>query len=611
MRRFLWPVIASALAFLCICWQDFYNEPLELASYDLRQRLTVRSAGQELLLGSIDEKSIDLLGPWPWPREAHALLLQDLFSRQASSVFLDLLLEEPRPGDADLAAALEAGPSVIGARLDRVDVGGYEKLQLVPPAPALRDACPAGLLHRLDDEGGGIRFGLLGISVANSDSALRPMLSPALYLLLSTLGMQPEQARFSIEGLPLASVMPNLQTMREGEHRGTLELGERRIPLFAYVRQRDNALILTFPVRFQSPATGPAGTGQQVISFVDLPDTEVAGRVIVIGENSQSNVDLVATPLGQMKGMEVHAQTYQSLLHGDYLRLLAWPMLASLLLGLVYGGVLSQTTRWYGSLLSLGAVGALYSGLNLLAFRSGWWLPLAAPLEQIGLTTVFLLVIRLLVARYVFAEFAAPEAAAQMLISNTGEELEAETVDAVVIVSDIRGYTTLSETRTPVQMLELLNQYHTATVAVYNRYGGRALTYQGDAQLVVFGYPKRLKDPGAAAVKACMDLQAVCQKLRRQWQVADDVFSVGAAVCRGQVAIGRLGAAGSQIQYTVIGDAVRRAHKIQSMSDKLNSPILVDLETASQMKSLENLECLGLTEVDGLPQPVELYRPKE
>lgn len=611
MRRALWPALASLLAFLCIGWQDFYNEPLELATYDLRQRLTAPPRGTEVVLGSIDEKSTEVLGPWPWPREAHALLLQDLYARGASSVFLDLMLEESREGDSQLGQALRAGPSVIGGRLDRVDAGGYEKLALIPPAPALRGAASVGLLHRLDDEGGGIRFGLLAISLADSESALRPMLSPALYLLLSSLQASPEEVRFTVEGLPLATVMPNLQNMAEGEHRGLLEIGQRRIPVIAYVRQRDNALIMTFPVRFHEPATGPSGKGSNlVVPYVELPETQVAGKVVVVGENSRTNVDLVTTPLGQMKGMEVHAQTFQSLKEQDYLRMLSWPLLAPLALGMIFSVILSFTGTALRSLSALLLTSLAYAGLCLGLFQAGWWVPLVGPLEQICLATVFVLVIRLLVARHVFAEFAAPEAAAQMLISNTGEQLEAETVDAVVIVSDIRGYTTLSETRTPVQMLELLNQYHTATVAVYRRYGGRALTYQGDAQLVVFGYPKRLKDPGTAAVRACVDLQAVCHKLRRQWQVADDVFSVGAAVCRGQVAIGRLGAAGSQIQYTVIGDAVRRAHKIQSMSDKLDSPVLVDQETAARMKSLAHMEDMGLIEVDGLPQPVQLYRPK-
>ena len=80
--------------------------------------------------------------------------------------------------------------------------------------------------------------------------------------------------------------------------------------------------------------------------------------------------------------------------------------------------------------------------------------------------------------------------------------------------------------------------------------------------------------------------------------------------CTGSVAIGRLGAKGQQIQYTVIGDPVRRAHKIQSLSGELDSPVLMDPETAAQIGSALALESLGVIEVPGLDKPLELHRPR-
>jgi adenylate cyclase len=607
VRRLFWPVVAGALALLCVAWQDFYNEPLELFTYDLRQRLIQHPASTPVILGSIDEKSQEVLGPWPWPRQAHALLLENLYANKAEAVFLDLMLEEPKPGDQELARALKLGFSIIGGRLDRIDGG---TLTLVPPASALRGAAEVGLLHRLDDEGGGVRFGLIAVGLNTAQASTRPYLAPGFQLYLHSLKAKPEQAEFFIEGLPLATALANVKHLEEGEHPGQLRIAGLEIPLMAYVRQRDDAIIMTLPVRYHQPATGPGPDGASVVPYVQLPETPVDGGYVVIGENTDSNVDLVTTPVGAMKGLEVHAQTFQSLADGSYLRLLSSPRWLVVAVALLFAVVLAFAPTPRLTLLALLVAGVVYSGVAIAFFQAGWWLPLAAPLLVLILATVFLLLIRLTVARAAFAEFAAPEAAAQMLVSNKGEELEAQTVEAIVVVTDIRGYTTLSETRTAVQMLDLLNEYHTATVAVYNRHGGRALTYQGDAQLVVFGYPKKLKDPGLAAVKACMELQQVCTKLRRQWGVAEDTFSVGAAVCRGQLVIGRLGAAESQIQYTVIGDAVRRAHKIQSMSDKLDSPVLVDAATVAAMNPQNILENLGLTEVDGMANPVVLHRPK-
>ena len=610
MKRFLWPALACGIALLSFVWQDLYHETLELSSYDLRQEWTQRPARTEVLMGSIDEASKELLGPWPWPREAHALLLTELFNQKAEMVFLDLLLEEDRPGDAELGHALGMGATVIGARLDHITAEGSSRLALVPPAKALRGSTEVGLLHRLDDDGSRARHGLVLAALHSPESGTSLYPSAGAVMFLHQLGATVGDMEFSVDGLPLASALSNIGNIPDGEHPARLWVKGRVIPLTANVSQADRVIMFTALVRFRAPQTGPVGSGRDVVPYVKLPETPVAGRYVVVGENSRTDEDMVSTPLGRMKGMEVHSQTFQSLADGNVLRQLSSPKLVCVAWALLTALVMSFTITVRRTLPALLLLGLGYSGLNVALFWYGWWLPLTTPLLQLALATALLMMIRLALARSAFAEFASPEAAAQMLISNSGEELEAEAVDAVVVVTDIRGYTTLSETRTAEGMLDLLNEYHTATVAVYHRYGGRALTYQGDAQLVVFGYPKKQKDPGSAAVRACMELENVCHALRKKWGVADDVFSVGAAVCYGPVVVGRLGAAESQIQYTVIGEVVRKAHKVQSMSDKLSSATLVDEETVATMGSTELLESLGLVEVEGLAEPVTLYKPR-
>lgn len=610
MRRYLWPILASFLALLFFARQDPYRERLELSSYDFRQVWTQRPAGIEPIYGSIDEESMELLGPWPWPRQAHALLLEELFSQQAKFVFLDLLLEESRQGDAELARALAQGPSVLGARLDLVNRDNVTRMDLVSPAPLLRDVTQLGLLHRLDDEDTLTRRGLVMAAVYSPSQGGRTYPSPAWVMYLHHLGATLGEVEIFLGDLPLASALSNLTHLSDGEYSGRAVVKGHSVPLLATVHQADQVILFTILTRYREPSTGPSGSGHQVVPYVKLPEVDVAGRYVVVGENTKSDADTVATPLGRMKGMEVHAQTFQSLVDANQLRVLGYP---GLLLGgwaVVMALVMTRTDTARSTVLAMLGLGIVYFLFNLGFFSQGRWLPLTTPLLQLALATALVLLIRLVLARSAFAELASPEAAAEMLVSNTGEELEAEAVEAVVVVTDIRGYTTLSETRSAEEMLDLLNEYHTATVAVYQRHGGRALTYQGDAQLVVFGYPKRQKDPGTAAVRACMELEAVCHELRRKWGVADDVFSVGAAVCYGPVVVGRLGAAESQIQYTVIGEVVRKAHKVQSMSDKLQSATLVDEMTVATMKSSELLESLGLVEVEGLPEPAVLYKPR-
>lgn len=619
MRKLFWPMLAAALVFVGMAAylvfldrefrSDIYDGGLELASYDLRQQLTARPSSTPVLLGGIDEPSLEQLGPWPWPRGYHALLLADLFGRGAESVFLDLLLEEEREGDQELAAALKQGYGVIGGQATRGTVEGAVVVLPPPVAPGLAPAAGIGLINKLEDDDGTVREALLAMAVDGARWPPKPLPSPALLLYLHHLGVDPDSVEYFVNGVPLAAMLPNVRNLEWRDYRGRLSFEGHSLPLRVGANPEDRALFFKLPVVYQPPQTGEGRRGPAVVSYVELPEKPVQDQVIVIGENTDSETDLVKTPAGRMKGFEAHAQAFQALVDQRYLRRLEYPMALIAGLGLLLGLLLGLTPSWRFTLLTCTLFAAGYFLLSCVLFRLGWWIPLATPLAQVGLTGLALMLLRMAVARRVFAEFAAPEAAMEMLVSETGDELEADTVLATIVVTDIRGYTTLSETRTPVEMLNLLNQYHTATVAVYNRHGGRALTYQGDAQLVVFGYPKRLKDPARAATQAAVELQQVVTRLRKLWNVSDESFSVGAAVCTGWVVIGRRGAAEAQIQYTVIGDPVRRAHKIQSMSDKLDSPVLLDFDSAESMNSRLRLESLGLTEVEGLDEPIQLFRP--
>ena len=179
---------------------------------------------------------------------------------------------------------------------------------------------------------------------------------------------------------------------------------------------------------------------------------------------------------------------------------------------------------------------------------------------------------------------------------------------ATILLTDIRGYTTLSEGRTAVAMLDVLNEYHKRTVACYDRYGGQALTYQGDAQIVVFGVFGNRKNPAADAVAAALGLQSICDDLREEWGIESrDDFDVGAGLCTGEVEVGMLGGSRNR-QYSVVGETVRKAHKVQSLSADLEAPVILDEETFEACGDSVKVEDLGMVQPKGLPAKIRLYR---
>ena len=154
-----------------------------------------------------------------------------------------------------------------------------------------------------------------------------------------------------------------------------------------------------------------------------------------------------------------------------------------------------------------------------------------------------------------------------------------------ILLTDIRGYTTLSEGRSPSEILTLLNSYHQKTAAVYERFGGHLLTYQGDAQIVVFGPLDRIDNPVLAAVRAARMLPPIVEEVAREAGLERGVLRVGSGITTGGITLSLMGAKG-QLQYSVFGAPVRQAHHLQSLSDSVQDNIMLDEPSTFAVKDI-------------------------
>jgi class 3 adenylate cyclase len=132
------------------------------------------------------------------------------------------------------------------------------------------------------------------------------------------------------------------------------------------------------------------------------------------------------------------------------------------------------------------------------------------------------------------------------------------------------------------------------------------LNYQGDAQIILFGHPKPLKDAPRQAILAAQAASGAVEVLRKRWKLPpDQAFNVGAGICTGKVIIADLG--GKHREYTVIGELVRKCHKLQSQSQILKANIILDEETYRRCKVKPEVEMRENVTIDGLPEPVTVY----
>jgi adenylate cyclase len=187
---------------------------------------------------------------------------------------------------------------------------------------------------------------------------------------------------------------------------------------------------------------------------------------------------------------------------------------------------------------------------------------------------------------------------------NPLDAIETKAIEATVLVSDLRGFTALAETMRPVDVLELLNRLQGALAEAVQRQGGVVDKFMGDGMLAVFGAPDPLEDHAERAVRAAVDIRAAVQRINatRPEQIA---LRVGIGIHSGALVAGCLGS-GDRLEFTVIGDAVNTASRLESMTKDKGIGLLLSGETAALLPESRELVALGEVVLRGRRRPLAI-----
>ena len=185
-------------------------------------------------------------------------------------------------------------------------------------------------------------------------------------------------------------------------------------------------------------------------------------------------------------------------------------------------------------------------------------------------------------------------------------EVGQEELEVTVLFSDIRGFSTIAERLSAREIAEIVGKHLTAMAEIVNEHGGMIDKFQGDSVMVVFGAPDPLPDHAERALRCAIAMQSRQAELNAEgWGTqALDGLHIGVGVNTGLVIAGAVGG-GGRLEYTVIGDAVNVAQRLQSEAE--GGEIVASASTIAAADDVD-AEPIGLRQVKGREEPVEVYR---
>jgi class 3 adenylate cyclase len=340
------------------------------------------------------------------------------------------------------------------------------------------------------------------------------------------------------------------------------------------------------PIAFAGPPGAvPRVSFLRLLTPTALHDPQVQAlkdKVVIIGYEPSEVQDIHQTPYTRlMSGPEIHANIVETILARRSPREAA-PFLRGLyLLALLLAGIaLFYRLSPAPGLAVLGLLALAAAGFSYLLFRGNLLWPAAGP--QAALLLGFLAVLGLRLTgeererarlRQLFGRYVSEEVVEKVLASGKQPDLGGEALTVTVLFSDIRNFTSLSESLTPHEVLEMLNAYFTRACAPVLDQGGLVDKFIGDAVMAVFGAPVPQPDHARRALAAALAVQEQAREFqawlaqRFPGRLAGD-FQVGIGLHTGEVVVGNIGTP-KRFEFTAIGDTVNLASRLEGLTKEL------------------------------------------
>lgn len=660
LRHFLKPSsFKVGCLFVILCVLGYFQTPKTLDTFikslDYRivdYMLAVRGPEPttgEVVVVDLDEKSLQAVGQWPWPRNVFGDMVRQIGAAKPRAVGFDIVFAEPdrtspsrfvdffkpylKPdaqlpadaldNDAALGLAMKEAPTVLGY-IFQLENDGMKRFGADAPFPEFQT--PVADIKaklgpiRLEVETAyrpilnvaGVTNGekTEGFFNAMPDSSGSVRLVPLLFhyegVLYPSLAL--EMLRLGLD-IPPAKVGPAVG--RQGL--AGITLGDRFIP----TDEHGNIY-----VNYRGP-----GRTFKYVSAVDVLRGRVQprllqGKYVLVGTSTQGLRDLRTTPFSlDFPGVEIHATVIDNVLQNNSFRNDPFIERAAILILIVFGGLLLTALLAFSGPEVSGIAGILVTVCTVLGnyyffFRNQQIIGIAYPL--LTLLAVFLVVTffnylfegrQKRYIRHAFGRYLSPELVGQLAKNPEKLNLGGEEKELSVQFSDIRGFTTFSEQLTAHEQGAFLNEYLTPMTDIIMANKGYVDKYIGDAIMAIWGAPVEDDQHALHAVHSAVSMMARLTELRKGWDARHlPPVDIGIGINTGPMRVGNMGSE-QRFNYTVMGDNVNQASRLEGLNKDYGTNILIAEATYLAVKDAFFCRIVDFAKPKGKTVPVKIYTP--
>lgn len=623
---------------------------LENQAYDARLKITLpEHVDKQVVIVDIDEKSLEEIGQWPWNRNVLAKINDVLFDfYQIKVIGYDIVFAEE---DIDEGAKLLEKMATSSLRDNDEFIKEYHRVI-------------SSLQHDLRfSDSLKNRNTVMGF-VMDTDSAKGSLPEPISTLDKQTLDklavnktigytanldiLQNSALSGGFFNNPLLDEdgvfrrVPLLQTYKNDLHESLalaltrVATGSPDIEMVVAPNNDGQELFLEWigigqlaiPVDHQSGVLVPYIGKQRSFEYIPATDVlnktvakeKLEGKIALFGTSAPGLLDLRTTPLEPAyPGVEVHANIIQGILDGRILHqpgyTQGFEFILIFILGLILTFTLPILSALFSTLIIVFSLSLLIAG-NFYAWTAAQLvLPIAAPV----LLVVMLFALQMTYGFFVesrgkrqlahlFGQYVPPELVEEMSEKMDEINLDGEMREMSVLFSDVRGFTTISESLEPKVLTSYINAFLTPITKVIHDNRGTIDKYMGDAVMAFWGAPLEDRQHALHALNAAINIVERMHSLRKEFSEKQwpEIY-VGVGVNTGIMNVGNKGSE-FRVDYTILGDAVNLGSRLEGLTKVYGVDIITSEFTRHAVPEFEYRE-LDRVRVKGKDKPVSIYEP--